>query len=311
MSTTILLIGFGSWGEKILNALHLLETSVIVVDKNEDKCKIALEKGAIQVFCELESISQQTFKGVIIATPSTSHFNFVKNCASYKVPLFVEKPLTTSLESARKLQSLDDVDIHVMHIWKYHPGVLLLKKLMDGGELGQISGVKSLRSNWTSPRKDTDTLWNMAIHDLSICETLLGSIQKIKCVSAERHQGHLRGITVLMGNEPYFNFEASNRYPDKNREIRVFGTEGVAILPNESTDTVMVYKGDHRSDPKHLKMEKHRFESTSALILELKAFINYINGGAPPKSDLEEGIRLIAILEEIQKMIWPNPLQRY
>jgi predicted dehydrogenase len=163
--------------------------------------------------------------------------------------------------------------------------------------------VKSIRANWTSPRTDTNSLWNLAIHDLSICETILGDIPKRKQAVGERHSGELRGVVALMGSEPYYHFEVSNRYPEKLREIRVFGTEGVMVLTDEKVDYISIYNGDDGSELLLDSMEKIHFDSTPPLRVELQVFLDFLNGGVPPETDLEEGIRLIQHLIEIEKLV--------
>mgnify|MGYP001818426544 CR=1 FL=1 len=297
------LIGYGIWGSKILNELLYLDAQVHVFDSESKAEHEALKKGATSFHTDLHTFKIHDFKGLIIASSTSSHVSLLQEFANSNFPIFVEKPLTNNIEDLYIIQKLNLTNVYIMHIWKYHPGVQLLASLAKGETLGDIKGVKSIRANWTSPRKDTNSLWNLAIHDLSICETILGFIPEQKQAIGEKHQGQLRGVTALLGNDPFYHFEVSNRYPDKLREIRVFGTKAVAILKDEKVDYVDVYIGNDESVLTSESLQRIHFDSTPPLRIELKCFLDYLNGGTPPPTDLEEGIRLINHLVEIENLL--------
>ncbi len=295
------LIGFGIWGQKILEELIFMKIKVHVFELVKKRMHEALALGASSFDTDFEVFMKYPHNGIIIASSSSSHADILHNLAPYDLPVFVEKPLTNNYQDLLIIQNLDLKSVFVMHIWKYHPGVQLLASLTKGGALGEIKGVKSMRTNWTSPRKDTDTLWNLAIHDLSICECILGYIPEQKQVVVEKHNSIIRGVSVLMGNEPFYSFEVSNRYPEKLREVRIFGTKGVAILKDEKVDHVTIYQGDDQSELGAESITRIQFDPTPPLRLELRAFQDYLIGGPPPATDIEEGIRLILHLVEIER----------
>lgn len=295
------LIGLGIWGARILEELLFLKAKVHVFELRNKAAIDKLIAGVASYNTDFDSLMQHKMDGIIIASSTSSHAALLQQLAPFDIPLFVEKPLTNSFQDLLVIEQLNLKSTFVMHIWKYHPGVRLLADLARKGGLGEVKGAKSMRANWTSPRKDTDSLWNLAIHDLSICETILGFIPDKKQVVAERHNGILRSVTTLMGNEPFYNFDVSNRYPEKLREIRVFGTQGVAVLKDEKVDYVTLYKGDDTSELNQENTTVIPFDSTPPLRIELEVFLKYLEGGPPPPTDLAEGIRLIHHLVDIEK----------
>lgn len=301
--SSIGLIGYGIWGNKILQELLCLNSEVHVLELEKGYKNEALKNGATTFETNIDSFKRKDLDGLIIASSTSSHLALLKAFANNNIPIFIEKPLTNKGADLQTIQALELSNVFMMHIWKYHPGVQLLAKLASDGTLGNIKGAKSIRANWTSPRKDTDSLWNLAIHDLSICELILGAIPEKKQAIGERHDGTLRGVTALLGDTPNYHFEVSNRYPDKQREIRVFGSEGVAVLKDEKVDYVDVYLGSHLSEPSEIKTKRIHFDKTPPLRLELQVFINYLRGGVAPPTDLEEGIRLIQHLVQIENLM--------
>ncbi|MEP2023209.1 MAG: Gfo/Idh/MocA family oxidoreductase [Reichenbachiella sp.] len=294
------LIGNGIWGKKILESLSRIGVDTVVFDLFSKEVELSvLYSKLINNIDEFLSIDVD---GYIVASSTSSHTEILHALAPLGKPVFVEKPLTNLFNDISILKSYNLKKVFMMHIWKYHPGVQMLADFAKNGQLGQLLGVKSRRTNWTSPRTDTNSLWNLGIHDLSICESILGEIPKRKMVISEKHNGIIRGATVLMGKNPYYSFEVSNRYPEKNRDIRLFFTDGVATLKDEKVDYISVYRGDDHSNLKSLSENRIAFDNTPPLDIELNEFINYLKGGSKPMCSLEEGFRLIEHLFEIESL---------
>ena len=292
------LIGIGIWGEKILDALVRLKVEVIVFDLRTDRNS---SFQGVKFFSKFDSFLNEEVDGYIVASSTLSHKEVLVNLREKQRPIFIEKPLVNSFDDAMELKELSVQHAYMMHIWKYHPGIRLLSDLAKDKSMGKLLGVKSRRTNWTSPRTDTNSLWNLAIHDLSICESILGYIPTNKKVVAEKHNKIIRGAMVMMGDAPFYTFEVSNRYPEKNRDVRLFFEGGVALLKDEKVDYVSIYEGDDRSSAESLEERRVHFDKTPPLDLELREFVGFLNGGPEPMCPLEEGFRLVEHLFEIEK----------
>lgn len=298
MSKKIALIGCGIWGLNILKELVNLHVDVHVFDTDPHCKETALQEGAAGFRSDLPAFKDH-FDGVIIATPSSTHRQVLEELSGLCLPVFLEKPLTANYEDAEALIKIAHDKIFLMHIWLYHPGILLLKEIARSGELGSVKGVRSTRANWTSPRRDTDSLWNLAPHDITIAKAILGHIPAPRAAIAEKHNGVIRGFLGLMGDDPWCVFEVSNRYERKIREVRVHCENGVAILEDEKVDYVRIVHGDSESDPKKLRIEQRKFDKTPPLRLEIHEFLNYLNGGQPPRSNFEEGVEVIKTIHQL------------
>jgi predicted dehydrogenase len=301
---TIGLIGCGIWGRNILNELLQLNTTVWVIEPDVSLHDSITNVGGI-IKNTIDELAQ--IDGVIIATPSSTHRMILEQLMPFEIPLFVEKPLTTSYIDALALQKIVHNKVFLMHIWRYHAGIKLLGQIVRSGRIGEITALYSTRTNWTSPRTDTDCIWNLAPHDLTIAIEILGYIPAPRLAVAETHTNMPRAMTAILGQKPFVQIEVSNRDARKRREVRVQGTKGVAILANEKVDYIEVYEGDEWSFPQPNYYEKIYFDGTqSPLKLEIKAFINYINGGNEPISNFEEGLKTIEILTQLRTLAGIN-----
>ncbi len=181
---------------------------------------------------------------MIVATPAVTHARVVAALLPRAVPILVEKPFTTNTAEAERLARQSAGRLFVGHTWRYHPGVQLLGEIARSGEIGPIVGLRSTRTNWTSPRTDVDSIWNLAPHDLTLAIEILGAIPAPRAAVAEVHEGRAVGMTALLGDEPWLVFDVSNRYRDKRREVRVHGRGGVAVMTDPDSGRIEITRGD-------------------------------------------------------------------
>ena len=297
---TVGLVGCGIWGQKILRDLIDLGAEVWAIDQDAEQLVKAKEMGCSRTFLEIPF--QNPPEGWIVSTPATTHFDVSKSLFKTSKPIFIEKPLTCNDEEATQLVELQTAPTFVMHNWRYHAGIQLLTDITKSRELGDLVFYKSNRCNWTSPRSDVDSVWTLIPHDLTIAFSVLGYFPEPIAAVVESYGGIQRGMTALLGRNPACVLEVSNRYADKRREVRLHFTKGVAVLKNEVVDYIEIYHGDDRSKPDEMRLEHRRFEPIAPLRKELEIFLGFLNGGEPPKTTLEEGARVIQIINQLKKL---------
>jgi predicted dehydrogenase len=299
------LIGCGIWGQKILEELVVLGASVDVYDKDPKREATARRLGAVGFFENWTDLS--AYDGVIIATPSSTHRALLERILPFAVPVFVEKPLTTSLEDARALTRFNTDALFMMHIWTYHPGIQMLRDIAHSGELGQLLALRSTRANWTSPRKDADTVWNLAPHDITIAKMIFGHIPEPRFAIAEKHKGQITSFVAVLGHAPFFHLDVSNRYEHKVREVRVNFERGVAILENDEAGHIKIVHGDAECAPEDLRVEYRKYAEATALHLELLDFISYLNGGPAPQDTFQQGLEVVETLHRLVELAEKTP----
>ncbi|MEL7160743.1 MAG: Gfo/Idh/MocA family oxidoreductase [Bacteroidota bacterium] len=295
----IALIGGGIWGAKILRDLRALGAVVTVYETNSDREPALLTLGAAAVRGGLPT-NAGDWDGFIVATPSSTHRSVLEVLLPLHRPIFVEKPLTTNYADAAALAPIAHERVFLMHVWRYHAGILALAEIARSGELGEVLGLRSTRANWTSPRRDTDSLWNLAPHDLTIALAVLGQIPEPRATVLEKHAGTVRGAVMLLGHAPYAVFEVSNRYERKEREVRLHCREGVAVLRDERVDYLSIYRGDADQPAVGLAEERRPFAGPSPLLAELTEFLEYLAGGPPPRCDFAEGLAVVRTLHQLE-----------
>ncbi len=302
----VALVGCGIWGARILDELGRLDVDVVVVDTSADARARAETAGADVVETIEDAAAAAPVDGWIVASPATTHVHVLDAIIQVWEPdarVFCEKPFTVDLASAERLAAVLGARASLMHIWRYHPGVELLGAIARGGALGAVHGIRTTRANWTSPRTDTDTIWNMVPHDITIAIEILGWIPEPRAAVVDGSPRTL-GMWALLGggDEPFLVIEASNRVADKRREIRLHGRDGVAVLPSLDVDFVEIWRGDGATPD----VERIPFTPQQPLGRELEIFVASLSGGDAPKSDIGEGVAVVRTITQLRALAGLN-----
>lgn len=264
------LIGFGYWGQIYLKTLKNIPDINILVATHD------YEDILDKVDC------------VIVATPANTHFSITKKCLEYNKYVLIEKPFTTNSEDANKIIELDNKKILLGHIYLHHNGILKIKQLIDEGYLGNIEYIHSKRM---STSKYPKCIWEIGIHDVYILQYFFNQIGKVsKVLGNEQHC-----IFNLKFKNINTYVECCSYYPGKIREMIIVGDDKKLIF-NEQKDPKLY------SIDKKQKMEVIEFdESVPALEKECKYFFQCVSKKENPSITLKEGIKVINILEKIEK----------
>lgn len=298
------LIGLGIWGEKIARDLVKIGAELHVCDTSPNRRQLAFEMGAVAFSTDIFSL--RSLDGLVIVSPTTTHYSILKQVLPWHIPVFVEKPVVASLEEAKALSPLVHDEVFVMHIWKYHRGIQVLGQIAQSQELGPVLGLRSTRANWTSPRRDVDSVWNLMPHDLSILIAIFGYLPEPEFAVVEQHPDMVRGMYAVLGKAPWAIIEVSNRYERKSREVRLHCQYGVAILKDEKADHLEIYRGDEHAEAREMKKEIRKFNPLPPLYAELEVFCSYISGeGEPPLSNYEEGLAVIQCIHQLNTIACP------
>ena len=173
-------VGAGYWGPNLVrNAMATPSFDLRwLCDLDEERARRVL--GPYSTVSATDSfdaiLSDPAVHAVAIATPAASHFPLAMAALDAGKHVLVEKPLTSSLDEGEKLvQASEDLGLVLMcdHTFCYTSAVQELRRLVQGGELGDIQFVDSVRINLGLVQPDVDVLWDLAPHDLSILDYLL------------------------------------------------------------------------------------------------------------------------------------------
>ena len=147
-----LIVGLGSIGTRHARILGELGIGTITgMDPDQTRARdFQVETGG-RVFAALEEALAEPPDLAIIASPSRHHIAQAIQCAAAGCHLLIEKPLGASLDGVAEL--LETVETHHLfaHVgsnWKFHPAFQTMKRLVDDGAVGRITGAQVLAGQW-------------------------------------------------------------------------------------------------------------------------------------------------------------------
>lgn len=313
-------IGYGYWGPRIVrNFLGVEGAKVVVVcDKSTQSLKRAQsDYPQIRVTTDLcDVLASADIDAVAVITPVWTHFELAKAALESGKHVFVEKPFTSTAEQSRELINLAEqknLQIMVDHTFLFTGAVKKIKQLVNEGAVGDLYYYDSTRVNLGLFQHDVNVIWDLAPHDLSIMDYVIG--RKPQYVTANG-QSHLNGLedlaylTIYFSDKIIAHINVNWLSPVKVRTTLIGGEKkmlvwndlepdekvkvydkGVSITnrPNSVYDLLVSYRSGDMWAPK--------VEPTEALAAEAKYFVECIEKNQKPFNDGVAGLRVVEILE--------------
>jgi len=293
----VALVGCGRWGRHILRDLRLLGCRVTVVARSPESVTAARDGGAERVVADLATLG--AVDGAVVATPTATHAEVVRALLPLGVPVFCEKPLCPDAAEARALAEAAAGRLFVMDKWRYHHGVEALAALARDEELGPVQGLVTIREQWGSPHTDVDTLWIHLPHDLAIGLEVLGTLPQVRDAVAERWGGRAIGLHGTLGDAPWMTVSHSAAATAHRRVVRLVCADGTATLADSHDDALLVARGmPLREKPP----ERRPFDPEWPLVRELRAFVDHVRGGPPPRTAATEHVVILERLTALRAL---------
>lgn len=299
--TRIGLVGCGRWGRLILRDLVALGCDVPVVARSAESVSRAHEHGASAIVESVDALPE--LDGVVVCVPTTRHAEVIESLFDRDIPIYTEKPLTADASSARRIVELAGDRVFVMDKWRYHDGIMALASIARSGELGAPVGLRTTRVGWHTRPLDVDETWHLAPHDLSIALEILGELPEARAAVFERAGASVVGMHGLLQTEgkPWVSVEVSARRPNAIREVRLICERGVAVLPDSYSEHIEVYPVGE-PDGAEAQVERRPISTEFPLLRELRAFVEHVRGGPPPKSSAAEAAGTVEAIAALRSL---------
>jgi predicted dehydrogenase len=314
------IIGYGYWGPNIARNFAELPGSevVAIADLREEQLNRARLKFPRAVFTRTyQDLFDLGLDAVVVATPPVTHYRIAKDCLEQGLHVLVEKPLTVASLDAEHLVELAEARglvLMVGHTFHYNTGVHALKAYIDSGELGEIRYIDTARLNLGLYQRDTNVIWDLATHDVSILLHLLN--QDPVSVSAQADPCVIEGVYDLA----YLNLlfpsgipayvHVSWLDPCKVRRVTVVGSKKMAVFNDMAADgKIRIYDRGIQIPPytngfSEFQFNYHHGDVTIPSIPfseplrgECQDLIDAILKHTRPRSDGRDGLRVVRILE--------------
>lgn len=268
-------VGVGGWGKNHVRALSELNVLRCICDMDYAKAKELAKKYNVNAYSSLDDMFNEKLDGLIVSTPTITHFEIAKRAIEKGISVLAEKPFTKELDEAKELIKLakrNHVVLTAGYIERFNPVVKHVKELIDSKSFGDVLMLEFHRENRRPSRiTDVGIILDTSVHDIDTALYLLDEIPNVVFARSGKKSGeHEEYVSMILGFDNKNAFIVANWItPKKMRNFDVICTEGV-ISGNFITQELKIDLDKNTVIP--------RIDYQEPLILELKNFINAIEG---------------------------------
>jgi predicted dehydrogenase len=317
----VAVVGFGYWGPNLVRNFTIPGEcqAALVADLDPQKLRRAEERfPGVSTATDVSEIWNDTsIDAVAIATPVASHFALAEAALTAGKHVFLEKPMTATVEQGKRLIDLAAAKNRVLmvdHTFIYTPAVQRIRQLVQSGELGKIYYYDSLRINLGLFQHDVNVLWDLAVHDISVLDYVLDKRPvAVSAVGISHVPGapeNVAYLSLFMPEETVAHINVNWLAPVKVRQTLIGGSKKMIVFDDlEPSEKLKVYdRGITVSEkPEELyqtlvgyrtgDMWAPNLPVTEALSIEALHFCACIDGREKPITDGAMGLRMVQTLE--------------
>jgi len=314
-------IGYGYWGPNLVRNFSETPDANVVAVADLDPAKRALVQRrypGIRTTADFrELLLDASIDAVAVATPVSTHFELGMQVLRAGKHLWLEKPMSETSFQARKL--IDEAErrrrvLLVDHTFIYTGAIRKMAEIINSGELGRVYYYDSVRVNLGLFQRDVSVISDLAVHDFSILDFLLGQHPVAVSASGTNHfpgtPENLAYIALFYDSGTIAHANVNWLAPVKVRQILVGGSKKMITYDDlEPSEKIKVYdKGiNFTDDPEQIyqmrvgyrtgDMWAPKLDMTEALRVEGAHFVDCIEHGTAPQTDGHLGLRVVELIE--------------
>src|SRR5580693_7460811 len=313
-------VGVGYWGSRHIRVLRSMTGVAAVVGVDQRFARIddggpQVDHG-VAVYVDLEEALPHV-DAVIISTPPASHSQLGLKAVAAGKHVLIEKPMATTADAAQSLvEAAAAVGVVLMpgHTFEHNAAVHKLRDLLRGGHLGRLFYLDCARLNLGLYQSDVNVIFDLASHDISISNFVLGAQPTTVTVWGARHV-HPEHEDVAYLRLEYgdlgvrSNIHVSWLDPRKVRRITAVGSAKMAEYDDMADDErIRIYDKsaippDGNGGPLsgvayHLgDMVAPFVPFAEPLAVQDQQFVDCIAGNSSPSVDGSNGLAVVQALE--------------
>lgn len=197
----ILIVGCGSVGKRHIRNLRALEAGDIIAhDAKPERCYEVEQEYGVQTYNNLDEALTQKPEVALVCTPTSLHISPALSAAQKGCHLFIEKPLSHSLDGVDELLwtvAQKNLVTLVGCNMRFHPGIALMKELLVKKSIGKVICVRvqagqylpdwhpweDYREGYSARKPLGGGVILDSIHEIDYVSWFLGDVSQVFCFS--------------------------------------------------------------------------------------------------------------------------------
>lgn len=325
----VAVVGAGYWGPNLIRNFSSCPETELVAVCDPDLQRLAVVMANYpNVTAEPQFdllLARDDIDAVAVATPVVTHFPIALAALEAGKHVLVEKPLATSVGEAEQLIAVADQSnrtLMVDHTYVYSGPIQKIKAVIDAGEIGEVYFIDSVRINLGLFQRDVNVIWDLAPHDLSILDYLLGRLPVSVSAFGASHadqSNEIEDVAYLSldyGAGLLASLHVNWLSPVKIRHFIIGGSNKSIVFNDlEVTEKIKIYDRGItvNEDPQQRRgilvdyrtgdIWSPHVERVEPLQVMVSHFADCVLHGKRPRTDGEVGLRVVRILEAAQRSI--------
>lgn len=311
-------LGAGHLGKIHLACLESLSGAVRVVgfhDPDPACAAAARERFRLPSFDSVDALIRAC-DVVDIVTPTVNHFACADAALRAGKHVFIEKPITHTVEEGRALQRLaaaTGLCVQVGHVERFNPALQAVASRIHRPQFIEAHRLSPFQPRGT----DVPVVLDLMIHDLDVILHLVDSeVSEVRASGAAVLSAtpDIANARIAFANGCVANLTASRISLQKLRKMRVFQPDAYVTMDFlDKQATVMRVGEGHTSGGfnldlaggamKHVQLEPVVVTPTNAIQEELAAFVRAIERGEAPAVGVADGVRALDLAYQIMDQI--------
>jgi predicted dehydrogenase len=310
-------IGAGHLGKIHLKCIAELSEYQLAgfYDSNEENSRQLSQEKGYNVFSSVDELISQV-DVVDIVTPTLSHFDIAQKAIKQSKHVFIEKPLTNTVEEARILTSLQkeaNVKVQVGHVERFNPAYTAAKPFIKNPMF-----IEAHRLAVFNPRgTDVSVVLDLMIHDIDIILSVVNStVKRISAsgVAIVSDTPDIANARIEFDNGCVANLTASRISFKNMRKCRFFQKDAYISMDflEKHSDIVRMKDVKGEEDPlaitidlgnnkgkKQILIEKPKPQEINAIKEELRTFYYAISNNTEPIVPIDQGYAALEVAHQI------------
>jgi len=314
-------VGCGYWGPNLIRNFRSLPDCSLKM-----MCDVSQQrlKHLATLYPEVEGatdfghvLNGAGLDAVVIATAVKLHFPMAKAALEAGKHTFIEKPMASSAAECEELIAIakkNGVVLMTGHTFLYSPAVRKIKEIVDSGDVGEIRYISARRLNLGLFQKDINVAWDLAPHDISIIQYIMGEQPiTINCRGSAHITPGIEDVTTMclsFEKQRTAIIHSSWLDPRKVREMTIVGSKRMIVYDDVvQQEKIKIFDARVERPPHYDTFAEFHYayhygdvyvpyiKQEEPLKVECQHFLDCIQNGKTPISGGQRGLELVQILE--------------
>ena len=313
-------VGVGYWGSKHMRVLRSSTgvASVVGIDQRFTGTNRRPQRIDVDVlgYANLSEAIPHV-DALVIATPPSQHAQLGLEAIKEGKHVLIEKPLaTTTAEAQLVVEAASAANVVLMpgHTLEHNAAVRKLRDLVRSREFGRVYYLDCVRQNLGLYQPDVGVILDLAPHDISIANFVLGSQPTAVTAWGSKHvHPRYEDIAHLLLDYSDLGARVSIHIswlsPEKVRRVTAVGSKQMAVFDDLAVDErVRLYEKSavppEGTDGPLSRVAYHLGDVVSPFVpyaeplaVQDQLFIDCIANGSQPSTDGSSGLAVVQVLE--------------